>query len=274
LPDRADVDWSSVVVTEPHPSGKAIRHGTLYAADRPSEEDVTNLLPEDGEMHLVTLDFRGADGYRVAAKTDEMLIANAPAREPAAIELAREQPTFRVMDAFESTQAMNLKLVEHMMTDARLARAEAAEMRRAELELLRDMHAQTAETLAKVEGARAQDPMAEMAKMAIPAAKTAGAWLLAKAAGFVDESGGVKDAAAAVATAVGGAAPAGPSAVEVIGPLIDKGIMLVANRMNVMAQKAKAEAQKAAAEAEARKAEAELAAAEVRARAAEVSTQT
>lgn len=267
-PDKAGKAWHYASIIEPHPSGEPIRHGRVSCIDRPTEQTIRAMLPCDGEMHMLLIDFRNAEGHPVA-RPALTFWADAAPEPPTQFEMAQAQPTFQVMDMVRETNTLNLKLVGHLMEDAKLAREQAAEMRRAELGMLRDMHEKTAETLAKVEGARAVDPMAEVARMAMPMAKGVGLWALAKASGFVDEAGGLKDAVGAVAGAVAGGGDSGPSAVEVIGPLIDKGIMLVMNRMNVQAQKAKAEASVRKAEAEAQAAAAEASAAEAAYRAAE-----
>lgn len=265
-PEKAGSEWVFASIIEPHPTGEPIRHGRLLARDNPTQESIRGLLPSDGELHHIMVRFSRADGALVA-RPSLALFADAPKAEPTAFETMKAQPQFQFMEMMKETNAHGLALMRFMMEDAREARIQANEMRREEMQSLREMYSKTADTLARIESAKSTSPLESV--MGMPMFKAAAGWVTAKAAEFLDDPVAFKAQVSKMAAEVAGQAPTGPGAAAMIQPLIDKALMYMAGQANAKAQMAKAEAKVAEAEAQARKAEAERDAAEAQVRAAE-----
>lgn len=266
VPEKPVPDWAYATIGETDETGLRMPHGRVDRTTRPTLADLVSKLPADGQWHIVDVDFRNALGHPKGNPTLRLLAPEPPAQADPEVERAKAAPAFQVMELVRETNGMNRHLVTHIVEDSRLSRQMYADMRKMEMAAMRDMHAKLADSLAKIDAGR-QDPLGSVVRSMAPTAKAIGAVALAKLGSYVSEAGGMKQAVMGAASALAGGRTS--EAAAMLSPLLDKGMMLAAQNIQMKAAKIKAEASVAQAEAEARKAEAEVAGAEARVREAE-----
>lgn len=196
-PEKTPIDWVYVSVSE----GSVIL-GRLYQKANPTLDDLKNLLPPDGAIHPLHLDFRGA-GQGSKGHAYPSIRAASPAATAAATTL---DPNAQVVSMLAKLTDTVVELARDTAHGAREQRQEMGANRKIEMDALNKLYDKLADKVGAIEASRQVDPTTAMVKAALPYASKAFNFGKGMLMEYVVDAGGMKEAATKAAESLLGKA--------------------------------------------------------------------